>query len=232
MVLMDQVKLQFLKVLINVSEMLYKDFSFNPIICETNLFSSDNVSKIEIEFLYKNNDYVYELHIENKTNIAYECLTMGEKSYKRDSFINLSNNQSLLKLTGVDDIIDDARNFLMRIIFISSDKVIHRFNAISWGETLEKHSEELVKVANEISCIRPVNFVRNDENSLINVDVYFSNGVDDIKLNYYKHLSSGTRDFYETLALILEGDIKVWVIDEIEKTFHPDLLIKLLKYIV
>lgn len=184
------------------------------------------------EFINEGNEFSYEIHIENKTKICYEVLLVNEESFVRDNFDRISDNLSILKLTGVSPYVDSARSFLMRIAYISSDKVIHRAQVISWGETLEKYSNEMIVIARDISLIRPVTFKRNDENTQINVDVYYENNDAKIKLNYYKHLSSGTRDFYETLALILDGEIKIWVIDEIEKTFHPDLLIKLLIFIV
>lgn len=156
---------------------------------------------------------------------------------KESTLVNkLKDNQSFVRELGKEEKNADITRlylYLKNISFVSTDKEIASASLIeSWGTILKRNNKKLNEVANMFEEIMPLEFGIDKGAKSEQIYAMYDVEGESYKLDYKTMLSSGTRDFYRMLAAILEmPEGSLLVIDEVEKTFHPNFLKRVIELI-
>ncbi len=246
-------KTSVLKTVLNIIKIFSEDLTSNANYAMNNVFFEDEETKIILEFRLKDNDYVYYVEIKNRNEIVYECLEInGVKEYTRkddivsilklNSFIpkglEFKPKLSFIRMLGMhefDKQITEVYNYFKSFRFVATNKNISSIGTDdSQGELLVKYNDAYSKYLDKFEHIMKLRFeleYTSDGREIISAFYLFKEN--EYKLDFETMISSGTKDLYTTLALMLSlKPGSLLVIDEIEKTFHPELLDILVKEII
>lgn len=252
-------KTSILKSILNIIEIFNGDLQEGKRYAIANCYTNSNLTKIGIEFELANIDYFYEVTIEDGMNIIEEILQvdgmdkftrkMGKISYRcqesdtLDTFkkvlseIDLNRRTSFIRYLGregFDKEISGLYNYFRSFKFIATNKRVTEINVdgLSEGERLVKYNDEYIKIIKQLSNIMPLRFeTKQVSGKEVILAMYEKNGRV-YELDYETMVSSGTKDLYSTLAVLFSMERgSVLVLDELEKTFHPELLDELIRII-
>ncbi len=227
-------KTSILKVFKNILQMMIGDLNEKNFygIANTLVEPDFNISIIELYIDLKGVKYWYMaavfLHeiVEEKVNINGEeyLVRTSDDKYKEDDHL------SIIRLIGrekTDEYITELFNYLKNICFISSDKKVS-YQDYNNERLLIKYNENTNEISKKFDSIMNLDFIEEKENINSKMKVMYKGN----RLFYDLMISSGTRDFYELFSLIedmKEGSLLV--IDELERTFHPMILKKIIEFI-
>lgn len=224
-------------------------FIFNEDLTENHTYGIKNIfldkieTKINLLIQLKEIEYDYTVIIIEKNKIIDERLEINDNEnriiytrsdYKNKSNINLSDKKSFIRDSGSElknNYLTEVYEYFKNICFVSTGQVVFKNDLMdnSWAKELVENNKSYKKISKEFNEIMDLQFkIKNYDNNESITAVYKEKDMD-----YQTMISSGTRDFYEMISIIIKlPENSLLIIDEIEKTFHPDLLSKLINYII
>lgn len=152
--------------------------------------------------------------------------------------INIINSKiSFIRQLGIDNICEDITeiyNYFKSFRFIATNKNISSIGMDdTLGDLLVKHNGEYSKYLSHLPEMMDLEFEVKKEFQGERIVAHYKKNNSIYDFDYETMISSGTKDFYSTLALLLSlKPGSLLVIDEIEKTFHPELLDVLVREII
>lgn len=214
------------------------DLSSTALFAIKNMLSSKEESTLSMKCNINDSLYEYTVSIKEMDQIIFEELIIDNQRFTREDFDDLGANYSFVRFIGRENINKDITSFykyILNITYVGADKKIASKNleTKNFYDLLEEFNTNCEVIHDLFPEIKPLTF-RKERNELGHEYLIADYNYKDktYPFFYNKMISSGTRDFYEMLALINSiEDGGLLVIDEIEKTFHPDILIKLVRYV-
>ncbi len=253
-------KTSVLKTISNIIQIFSGDLQSGEYYAMNHEFSDDVVTEITLKFTLEAKDYEYNVKIEDKDCIIYEKLTsndiiliernkwqMSFSGLKEDesrdgleSFLNpmeINSKLSVVRYVGLnnlnDEVSDIYRDF-KTFKFVGTTKSISEIGETeSSGRRLTRYNDEYDKFLAKYPHIMKLKFrVDKLASGERIIALYKKDGID-YELDFLTQISSGTKDLYKMLSTLLSLEQgSLIVIDELEKTFHPELLDALIKDIV
>lgn len=220
-------KTSILKSLFNIERIMNDNLAENnKFVVKNELYNSEETT-IELTCVLFDVTYDYSISIVSGDQIINESLKVDGKIYSREVFDILAPNYSMIRYIGHENLNHPFTilfKYLSNITYVNVDKQV--VTKYSFKKLLDLHGDKLLSAGKLFSDVMDL-AISYDLNKEKMIAEYKG-----VELDYYTMLSAGTRDFYEMLALIFElprGSLLV--VDEIEKTFHSDLLSQVIDYI-
>ncbi len=252
-------KTSVLKSINTIIKLFAGDLTTGENIAMPHMFSNELVTKIVLKFLLDDKLYTYKVAIKDGNKIDSEFLSVDKKelfnrienkveysSVSSDDFakvsnylkgIELSDKVSIIREVGRQDMdieFTNLYNYLKNIKFIGTNKEVSEISTdnLTKGERLVKYNDKYEEVLCELNHIMKLRFKTELTSLGERIIAVYKHNNKEFNLDFNTMVSSGTRELYYTLAEIYslkKGGILI--MDEVEKTFHPELLDKLIAII-
>lgn len=252
-------KTSVLKSINNIIQIFSGDLQSGAFYAMPHEFTDNLLTKITIEFILNDNEYNYEIHIVDKNIIAFEYLSCdGEELVKRekykcsvktnrklnddkfdeDKFLdNLFSNLSVVRYIGMNSLnenVEAVYAYFQSFRFVGTNKAIASIGEMeSIGTRLVKYNERYEEFLKDYTHIMKLKFKIDKQVNGERIIAIYQHDGKEFELDFKSQVSSGTKDLYmmlSTLFSLKPGSLIV--IDELEKTFHPELLDKLILDVV
>ncbi len=230
-------KTSVLRTFNNIFNIFNGDLTRDNTYAMKNLFYDEECTKINMELKLKGNFYHYFIEMKNKNIIVNEEVIINDnKHFSRSLVKDIPTNMSFIRylvMNGLEPDLNDIYEYMKNITFISTEKKINSIRtSLELNKLLVKHNEKYKNISRHFEEIMDLTFYLEATLDGERIRAIYEKNNESYKFDYKTMLSSGTRDFYEMLALIFElPENTLLIIDEIEKTFHPDLVRKIVKYL-
>lgn len=255
-------KTSVLKTINNIIQIFSGDIQSGEYYAMSNKFVNSNETEIELRFELGDNNYNYQVHVKDKDVISYEILKLNgklllerssdeikylaKKLSDREQQIEISKfgdpsevsyRLSFLRYMGINDMNDhvtEVYDYFKTFRFVATNKNISQIGeSLTKGKLLEKYNDKYDVILQDLPHIMKLQFkVEKRSSGEEIIAVYNQKGVE-YEFDYVTELSSGTKDLYEMLAMLFSlKPGSLIVIDELEKTFHPELLDVLLSKVL
>ncbi len=228
-----------------------------------NIFTNSDLTSIKLELLLNESKYIYKVNIQDKDAIVLEELIKDDNSILKRTAINvefnpklearLENNHdlinaytnplnsnsklSILRELGRDNIDEDivlVYKYFRNMRFVATNKAIS--SIVPQGtkaDLLVKFNDQYELYTKNYPSIMNLKFREEKGFGEPRIIALYEHKGEIFEFDYMTMISSGTRDYYETLAMILSLEPgSALIVDELEKTFHPELLDNLIYDIV
>lgn len=248
-------KTSILKSINNIIQIFSGDLQSGEYYAMPHQFTDDNVTKIQLEFILNNKEYTYIVEIEDRNVLVLERLIRNKEwivSRERTDFLllnyeeyitdnnlhaKLADNMSIVRyigLNGLNEEIADIYNYFKSFRFVATNKAISSIGeSESLGRKLSKFNEQYNSFIQDYNSIMNLQFKVEKGPREERIIAIYNKEEAMYELDYETQISSGTRDLYEMLATLLDLEPgSLIVIDELEKTLHPELLDVLIRDIV
>lgn len=225
-------KTSVLKTIRGISIIMNAELSKEKTYAMKNIDMVDEPTLIKLEVEIDKVIYNYEIEIEVNSQIISEKLEVDGNVFNRSSFIKTPSKESFIRQLSVESKIKYLSNlydYFKKIVYISVDKEVYKPNAKKSDFDSLVDNNDKFRELQDFNTIMRLQFEKKHSFAgPVLLATYKGK-----KYIYNKMLSAGTRDFYETMSVVFDLEPgSLLVIDEIEKTLHPDLLREVLNYIV
>lgn len=225
-------KTSILKTIRNISTIMNEDLILDTRYVMKNIDLVEELTIINMEIEIENIKYTYDLEIDKNSTIVEEKVTYKNIIIKRSDYLESPSKLSVIRAIGSQDKdkeITKLYKFFRKIIYVGTDRFVYRPTSTkSFSDLMVENNHKFANL-DKFDTIMNLQFEK--ESGLIEdklVAIYKGK-----KFDYEHMLSMGTRDFYEMMSVVFELEPgSLLVIDEVEKTFHPDLLRQVIDYIV
>ncbi len=200
-----------------------------------------NRDEIVYEFLSKDGKLLVERSNREIKYVARE-ISNEKTKYEIQQFANpesVSYRMSFVRYMGqndMNDFITDVYNYFKSFRFVATNKAISEIEtseAISEGKLLEKYNDSYDSIVRNYPHLMNLKFRVDKLAGGERIIALYSKGNREYELDFETQISSGTKDLYRMLSTLLSlKPGSLIVIDELEKTLHPELLDNLITDIV
>lgn len=200
-----------------------------------------NRDEIEYEFLSKDDELLIERSNRGIKYVAHE-LSNGKTRNEIQQFTNpesVSYRMSFVRYMGqndMNDFITEVYNYFKSFRFVATNKAISEIessNALSEGKLLEKYNDNYDSIIRNYPHLMNLRFRVDKLASGERITALYIKDDVEYELDFETQISSGTKDLYRMLSTLLSlKPGSLIVIDELEKTLHPELLDNLITDIV
>lgn len=248
-------KTSILKTINNIIQIFSGDLTDGLYYAMPHMFTDNKITIIVLEFILDKQNYEYEVHIEDKDTIVYECVkAAGEiivlrapkkcrisnvvKEIDDEELINnLSSNLSIVRYVGMNAINEEVSkiySYFKSFTFVGTNKTIATIGSNeSAADRLVKYNDKYAEILSDFQHIMPLTFRIEKEPDRKRIIALYDVGNKTYELDFETQVSSGTRDLYKMIAMLLSQKAgSLIVIDELEKTFHPELLDSLVTKVI
>lgn len=247
-------KTSVLKSINNIIQIFSGDLQSGAFYAMPHEFTDNLITEITLEFILDNKAYTYEVHIEDKNNIAFERLkanteTIVYRNYDKvelcvnnlhvneELLSNIYSNLSIVRYLGMNAIDKEFASiyeYFKSFRFVGTNKAISSIGETeSIGTRLVKYNDKYPDFLQDYKHIMKLKFKLDKQVNGERIVAVYQKDNKEYDLDFETQISSGTKDLYmmlSTLFSLKPGSLIV--IDELEKTFHPELLDKLVRDVV